>query len=72
MREGSVGSSNMEGESIAPKDSIMYRELSAYTISFSRETGCFYLDVTEYHPGELEIELNDLEKMLEFARQHKR
>lgn len=66
MREGSPGSSSIAG------DSIMYKDLTSWRILFSPSTGNYYWDITDYHPGELEINPSDLEKMIEFAKKHKK
>jgi hypothetical protein len=70
MRDGYPGTSRHGGEKLSPDDCIKYIGPESWQILYSPEKNCFYLNSNEYHPGDLEISINDLEKMISFAKEN--
>jgi len=66
MKEGAFGAARRAGERDLPRDSELYDKTNSYTAHISRGGQSLIIDTTEYHPGQLTLEKEDLERILRY------
>lgn len=66
MKEGHRGSSLSNREKLRPNDAFEYINSVSWLIHYSPSTNCVYVDTKNYHPGEMELTINDVENLLLF------
>lgn len=72
MKEGRRGSHKIAGEILAPEEAIeILKNSGCWSIKYSPSSGNFYFQTMDYHPGDLELSVEDLEQMIKYAKEHK-
>ena len=72
MREGYEGSSTSEGENLVPRDAVIYYSGKSYAIFYSPSRNKLYVKTYSYHPGELELSLEDIESTFMFLIENRK
>ena len=73
MKEGTQGSRKIKGEKLAPEGSIDYiKHSESWEIKYDPKSGNFYFRTSDYHPGDLELTVDDLQTMIKFSKLNKK
>ncbi len=66
MKEGEFGSFRRIRNRDIPEDSKLYDRTTSYVAHISKNGQRLIIETTEYHPGQLTLDKEDLEKILKY------